>query len=131
MKAFQKSADTLIIENRLREAIAGDLVGYDDLKKLVGRSVHAGGPCYGNLRTALKTLEEERIVFLGTAINDEVANSIIAQLLFLANEDSKNDIHLYVNSPGGSVSAGLAIIDTMMADKQNKKLAKHTKSHAH
>jgi ATP-dependent Clp protease protease subunit len=58
-------------------------------------------------------LLKDRIVFLGGPVTDEIANLIIAQLLFLANEDSKNDIHLYVNSPGGSVSAGLAIIDTM------------------
>ena len=55
----------------------------------------------------------DRIIFLGTAINDEVANAIIAQLLFLQSEDPKADIHLYVNSPGGSVSAGMAIYDTM------------------
>jgi ATP-dependent Clp protease protease subunit len=58
-------------------------------------------------------LLKDRIVFLGTAINDEVANIIVAQLLFLQSEDPKADIHLYVNSPGGSVSAGLAIYDTM------------------
>jgi ATP-dependent Clp protease protease subunit len=58
-------------------------------------------------------LLKDRIVFLGTAINDEVANSIVAQLLFLQSEDPKADIHLYLNSPGGSVSAGLAIYDTM------------------
>ncbi len=58
-------------------------------------------------------LLKERIIFLGTAIDDQVANLIIAQLLFLESEDSKKDITLYVNSPGGSVTAGLAIIDTM------------------
>jgi ATP-dependent Clp protease protease subunit len=58
-------------------------------------------------------LLKDRIVFLGSQINDEVANSIVAQLLFLQSEDPKSDIHLYVNSPGGSVSAGLAIYDTM------------------
>jgi ATP-dependent Clp protease protease subunit len=58
-------------------------------------------------------LLKDRIVFLGSAINDEVANSIVAQLLFLQSEDPKADIHLYVNSPGGSISAGLAIYDTM------------------
>lgn len=58
-------------------------------------------------------LLEERIVFLGTAINDVVANSIIAQLLFLASKDASKDIKLYINTPGGSVSAGLAIYDTM------------------
>ncbi len=58
-------------------------------------------------------LLKERIIFVGTAIDDNVANLIIAQLLFLAAEDPKKDITIYVNSPGGSVSAGLAIIDTM------------------
>lgn len=58
-------------------------------------------------------LLKDRIIFLGTAVNDEVANSLVAQLLFLQSEDPKADIHLYVNSPGGSVSAGLAIYDTM------------------
>jgi ATP-dependent Clp protease, protease subunit len=58
-------------------------------------------------------LLKDRIIFLGSAINDEVANSIVAQLLFLQSEDPKSDIHLYLNSPGGSVTAGLAIYDTM------------------
>jgi ATP-dependent Clp protease protease subunit len=55
----------------------------------------------------------DRIVFLGTPINDDVANIIIAQLLFLDADNPDRDIHLYINSPGGSVSAGLAIYDTM------------------
>ncbi len=58
-------------------------------------------------------LLNERIIFLGGGINDEVANLIIAQLLFLEHQDSKKDISFYINSPGGSVSAGLAILDTM------------------
>lgn len=58
-------------------------------------------------------LLKERIVFVGTEINDEVANLIIAQLLFLEAEDSKKDIYMYINSPGGVVTAGLAIYDTM------------------
>jgi ATP-dependent Clp protease protease subunit len=58
-------------------------------------------------------LLKDRIVFLGTQVNDEVANSIVAQLLFLQSEDPKADIHLYINSPGGSVTSGLAIYDTM------------------
>lgn len=58
-------------------------------------------------------LLKDRIIFLGTAVNDEVANSLVAQLLFLQSEDPKADISLYVNSPGGSVTAGLAIYDTM------------------
>lgn len=58
-------------------------------------------------------LLRERIVFLGTAIDDNVASLTIAQLIFLEAEDSEKDINLYVNSPGGSVTAGLAIYDTM------------------
>ena len=58
-------------------------------------------------------LLEERIIFLGTQINDDIANSIIAQLLFLEKEDPKKDIILYVNSPGGQVSSTLAMYDTM------------------
>lgn len=58
-------------------------------------------------------LLRERIIFLGTAVDDHVASLIIAQLLFLEAEDPEKDINLYVNSPGGSVSAGLAIYDTM------------------
>ncbi len=58
-------------------------------------------------------LLKERIIFLGGAINDAVANTVIAQLLFLDHEDQKKDIQLYINSPGGSVTAGMAIYDTM------------------
>ncbi|GAY77265.1 ATP-dependent Clp endopeptidase proteolytic subunit ClpP [Sporolactobacillus inulinus] len=58
-------------------------------------------------------LLKDRVIFLGSEINDEVANSIVAQLLFLASEDSEKDISIYINSPGGSVSAGFAILDTM------------------
>lgn len=58
-------------------------------------------------------LLKERIIFLGTAIDDNVANVIIAQLLFLQSEDNTKDISIYVNSPGGSVTAGLAIYDTI------------------
>ncbi len=58
-------------------------------------------------------LLEERIIFLGTPINDDIANSIIAQLLFLQKEDPKKDITLYVNSPGGQVTSTLAMYDTM------------------
>lgn len=58
-------------------------------------------------------LLRDRIIFLGGPIMDDVANLVVAQLLFLANEDPKSDIHIYINSPGGSVSAGLAMIDTL------------------
>lgn len=58
-------------------------------------------------------LLKDRIIFLGSPIDDAVANSIIAQLLFLAAEDPEKDIHLYINSPGGSITSGMAIYDTM------------------
>lgn len=58
-------------------------------------------------------LLKDRIIFLGTAIDDHVANTVIAQLLFLQTEDPEKDIHLYINSPGGIVTSGLAIYDTM------------------
>ena len=58
-------------------------------------------------------LLKERIIFLASPINDAVANSIIAQMLFLASQDPKKDIQLYINTPGGSVTAGMAIYDTM------------------
>jgi len=58
-------------------------------------------------------LLNDRIIFLGGPVNDQMANLVVAQLLFLANEDPRADISLYVNSPGGSVTAGLGIVDTM------------------
>ncbi|MDQ2919007.1 MAG: ATP-dependent Clp protease proteolytic subunit, partial [Verrucomicrobiota bacterium] len=58
-------------------------------------------------------LLKDRIVFIGTPIDDHIANLVIAQLLFLQMEDGKKDINLYINTPGGSVTAGLAIYDTM------------------
>ncbi len=58
-------------------------------------------------------LLKDRIIFIGTTINDNIANVVIAQLLFLQTEDPEKDIHIYINSPGGAVSAGLAIYDTM------------------
>jgi ATP-dependent Clp protease protease subunit len=58
-------------------------------------------------------LLKDRIVFLGGPLDDAAANLIIAQMLFLSNEDSKNDVHFYINSPGGTITAGLAIYDTM------------------
>jgi ATP-dependent Clp protease protease subunit len=64
-------------------------------------------------------LLKDRIIFLGTPIDDNIANVVIAQLLFLQTEDPDKDIHIYVNSPGGSVTAGLAIYDTMQYVKPN------------
>lgn len=62
-------------------------------------------------------LLKDRIIFLGSEVDDDVANSIVAQLLFLASDDAEKDIFLYINSPGGSVSAGFAIYDTMQLIK--------------
>mgnify|MGYP003572191171 CR=1 FL=1 len=62
-------------------------------------------------------LLEDRIIFLGTPIDDYVANYVIAQMLFLESEDPDKDINLYINTPGGSVTAGLAIYDTMQLVK--------------
>lgn len=64
-------------------------------------------------------LLKDRIIFLGTAIDDHVANTVVAQILFLQTEDPDKDIHIYVNSPGGIVTAGLAIYDTMQYVKPN------------
>lgn len=58
-------------------------------------------------------LLKDRIIFVGSAIDDQIANAVVAQLLFLTAEDPKKDIHLYINSPGGSITAGMAVIDTM------------------
>jgi ATP-dependent Clp protease protease subunit len=58
-------------------------------------------------------LLKDRIIILGSGVNDDVANSIVAQLLFLQFDDPKSDIHFYINSPGGSITAGMAIYDTM------------------
>lgn len=64
-------------------------------------------------------LLKDRIIFLGSAINDAVANTIIAQLLFLDAQDPGKDIHLYINSPGGSITSGMAIFDTMQFIKSD------------
>ncbi|ASO20989.1 ATP-dependent Clp protease protease subunit [Actinoalloteichus hoggarensis] len=74
--------------------------------------MHAGSGL--NLSDSVfERLLQERIIFLGSEVNDEIANRITAQLLLLAAEDGEKDITLYINSPGGSVSAGMAIYDTM------------------
>jgi len=75
----------------------------------VVEQTHRGERSYDIYSRLLK----DRIVFLGTPIDDDVANIVIAQMLFLESEDPEKDINLYINSPGGSVTAGLAIYDTM------------------
>lgn len=79
------------------------------LVPMVIEQTHRGERAYDIYSRLLK----DRIIFLGTQVNDDVANVIIAQLLFLESEDPDKDIHFYINSPGGSVTAGLAIYDTM------------------
>ncbi len=82
---------------------------YNQLVPIVVEQTGRGERAYDIFSRLLK----ERIVFIGTPIDDTIASLVIAQLLFLESEDPDKDIHLYVNSPGGSVTAGLAIYDTM------------------
>ena len=82
---------------------------YDQLVPIVVEQTSRGERSYDIYSRLLK----DRIVFIGTPIDDHVANLVIAQMLFLESEDPEKDINLYINSPGGSVTAGLAIYDTM------------------
>lgn len=70
-------------------------------------------PSFGEGFQTYNKLLSDRIIFLGTDVNDSIANQICAQLLYLEGQDSDRDVYLYINSPGGSVSAGMAIYDTM------------------
>jgi ATP-dependent Clp protease protease subunit len=99
----------------------------------IERAIQSGAPVFGDVQASyvpiptvieqthrgergwdiFSRLLKDRIVFLGTPVNDDVANIIVAQLLFLESEDPDKDIQLYINSPGGSVTAGMAIYDTM------------------
>lgn len=79
------------------------------LVPMVIEQTHRGERAYDIYSRLLK----DRIIFIGTPISDDIANLVIAQLLFLESEDPEKDIHIYVNSPGGSVTAGLAIYDTI------------------
>ncbi|MGV9211099.1 ATP-dependent Clp protease proteolytic subunit [Micromonospora sp. RB23] len=81
------------------------MIGYDV------RMLDNGQPTFGD--QVFERLLRERIVFLGNEVTDESANQICAQILLLAAEDADRDIYLYINSPGGSVSAGMAVYDTM------------------
>jgi ATP-dependent Clp protease protease subunit len=80
-----------------------------NLIPMVVEQTHRGERAYDIYSRLLK----DRIIFIGTQINDDVANTVIAQMLFLESEDPDKDIYVYVNSPGGVVTAGLAIYDTM------------------
>ncbi|WP_258881729.1 ATP-dependent Clp endopeptidase proteolytic subunit ClpP [Paenibacillus sp. sptzw28] len=91
------------------QAKEGKKVDRMNLVPIVVEQTNRGERSYDIYSRLLK----DRIIFLGSAIDDDVANSIIAQLLFLAADDPEKDIHLYINSPGGSVTAGMGIFDTM------------------
>jgi len=90
-----------------RSGIGGDTMNY--LVPMVVESTNRGERAFDIYSRLLK----DRIIFIGTPIDDQVANLIIAQLLFLQSEDPEKDIAVYINSPGGQVTAGLAIYDTM------------------
>lgn len=77
----------------------------------------------------ISRLLKDRILLLGQEVNDEVGNVLVAQLLYLANDDPEKDITLYINSPGGSVSAGLAIYDTMQVLASSTQV--YTSIHVH
>jgi len=85
------------------------MIAHNQLIPMVVEQSGRGERAYDIFSRLLK----DRIIFIGTAIDDEVSNLIIAQLLFLQGEDAEKDISFYINSPGGSVTAGLAIYDTM------------------
>ena len=93
----------------------GDLTPQNMLVPMVVEQTSRGERAYDIYSRLLK----ENIIFLGTPIDDQVANLIIAQMLFLASEDPEKDISLYINSPGGSITAGMAILDTMRLVEPN------------
>jgi ATP-dependent Clp protease protease subunit len=88
-------------------SLPGDLAGFGDARsRMPASGVSAEDDVFNRLL-------KERIIFLGTVVDDAIANKICAQLLLLAAEDSERDIYLHINSPGGSIDAGMAIYDTM------------------
>lgn len=96
-------------KNNINSSIGDFLNEQNMLVPMVVEQTGRGERAYDIFSRLLK----DRIVFLGTGIDDNVSNLIVAQLLFLESEDAEKDIHMYVNSPGGVVSAGMAIYDTM------------------
>lgn len=96
-------------KNNINSSVGDFLNEQNMLVPMVVEQTGRGERAYDIFSRLLK----DRIVFLGTGIDDTVSNLIVAQLLFLESEDSEKDIHMYVNSPGGVVSAGMAIYDTM------------------
>jgi ATP-dependent Clp protease protease subunit len=95
--------------DKIKDMSSMSIPPYDQLVPVVVEQTGRGERSWDIFSRLLR----ERIVFLGTAIDDHIASLIVAQLLFLESEDPEKDIFLYINSPGGSVSAGLAIYDTM------------------
>src|SRR6188508_2060641 len=75
--------------------------------------MRSNGAGFNLVDSVYERLLAERIIFLGSQVDDDIANRLCAQILLLSAEDSTKDIHLYINSPGGSISAGMAIYDTM------------------
>ncbi len=100
-------------QNQNNQSSKSEQIQNNILIPTVIEKTHAGERAYDIYSRLLK----DRIVFLGTGINDNVANNVIAQLLFLESENSNKDITLYIHSPGGHVTAGLAIYDTMQLVK--------------
>src|SRR5881397_4189135 len=90
-------------------------MGYSVLVPMVVEQTSRGERAYDIYSRLLK----ENIIFLGTPIDDNIANLVIAQMLFLAAEDPEKDIQLYINSPGGSITSGMAIYDTMQFVKND------------
>jgi ATP-dependent Clp protease protease subunit len=99
-------------------------MGHSVLVPMVVEQTSRGERAYDIYSRLLK----ENIIFLGTPIDDQVANLIIAQLLFLEAEDPEKDISIYINSPGGSITAGLAILDTMAFSLPNSRIMIHQPS---
>src|SRR5438132_14260603 len=100
---------SIFSRNRLKRPRSFDFMQNSYLIPTVIEQTGRGERAYDIYSRLLK----DRIIFIGTAIDDHIANIVIAQLLFLQMEDPKKDISIYINSPGGSVTAGLAVYDTM------------------
>ncbi len=109
MTLLLKHVKLLLNPNLENMALATKGVGTMSLIPMVVEQEARGERSYDIYSRLLK----DRIIFIGTAIDDDVANLVIAQLLFLSAQDPEKDIHLYINSPGGSVTAGMGIFDTM------------------
>mgnify|MGYP003335455044 CR=1 FL=1 len=99
--------------------------------EIIKPELRSASPSMGGLDDQVyQRLLKERIIFLGSVVEDSMANAICAQMLLLAAEDPEKDIYLYINSPGGSISAGMAIYDTMQYIKnEDRKSTRLNSSH--